>query len=290
MAFKDVWNNHFYGKPGKLDFTVQDLPATRIQLFKEVLKVRRGEMVYLNLLYLLIWLPAAAWSVINVTQFFAEDLQGMNSLFFTYLLVLFPCIAITGPFTAGISYVMRNWARDEHSFLFSGFIQGMKDNWKQALLFSLINGLAPLTVYLCVQYYMELANASPLFCIPIGIIALTVLIWSLAAQLMPTMMVSYNLSFKALVKNSVLLSLATLPRAIGIKILTLILPIITIVCILLDPMVMQWFGVIIFTAYAFFMLSFNKLLQASYSNFVCEKYLNSQINGAPMNIGLRREE
>ena len=33
------------------------------------------------------------------------------------LIWLIPCIAITGPFTAGLSYVTRNWARDEHAFI-----------------------------------------------------------------------------------------------------------------------------------------------------------------------------
>ena len=62
MAFKDLFNNYFYGKPGREDFTQDDLPETRRQLFFQVLRVRWGSMVGLNLLYLLFWLPAAVWS------------------------------------------------------------------------------------------------------------------------------------------------------------------------------------------------------------------------------------
>ena len=42
---------------------------------------------------------------------------------------LIPCIAITGPLTAGICYVTRNWARDEHAFIWSDFRDAVKENW-----------------------------------------------------------------------------------------------------------------------------------------------------------------
>ena len=36
MAIRDMMNNYFYGKQGKADMTVADLPANRRQLFAEV--------------------------------------------------------------------------------------------------------------------------------------------------------------------------------------------------------------------------------------------------------------
>ena len=62
------FKNYFYGRPGQRDFTEQDLPTNRFQLFREVLKVRRGNMVGLNFLYLLCWIPAALWSFVNLVQ------------------------------------------------------------------------------------------------------------------------------------------------------------------------------------------------------------------------------
>ena len=43
-----------------------------------------------------------------------DDIIGLMN---TWLMVMIPCIAITGPFNAGVTYVLRNWARDEHSFV-----------------------------------------------------------------------------------------------------------------------------------------------------------------------------
>ncbi len=287
MAFKRIFDNYFNGKPGKDDFTERDLPTTRIQLFKEVLKVRKGSMVGLNLLYILIWVPAIVWTAMNLIQFAGADIKEMSSLLFTYLLILFPTIAITGPFTAGISYVMRNWARDEHSFTFLDFKLGMKDNWKQALIFSSIHGLVPLVIFLCFRYYLGMARLSVIFYLPIGMIVLAAFVWYLSAQLLPTMMVTYDLPFLALLKNSVLISLATLPKAIGIKLLTLILPICVFICIMFFPTALNWLGAIVVIIYTFFTLSLNKLIQASYSNYVCERYLNVWIDDAKVDIGLK---
>ena len=138
MAIKDLMNNYFYGKQGKADMTVADLPANRRQLFGTVLRVRWSQMIGVNLLYLIIWIPAIIWTIMNLMllqgvsatdagSFSREDVLGVIS---TWLLIMIPCIAITGPFNAGVTYVLRNWARDQHSFILSDFKDAIKDNWK----------------------------------------------------------------------------------------------------------------------------------------------------------------
>ena len=61
MAFKNLMNNYFYGKQGQGDFTVANLPQNRRQLFGDILKVRWSSLFGVNLLYLIIWIPAIAW-------------------------------------------------------------------------------------------------------------------------------------------------------------------------------------------------------------------------------------
>ena len=70
-----------------------------------------------------------------------DVVQVVNSLILRTLLWLIPCIAITGPFTAGVSYVTRNWARDEHAFIWSDFKDALKANWKQSLVISAITSI-----------------------------------------------------------------------------------------------------------------------------------------------------
>ena len=287
------FKNYFYGKSGQRDFTEQDLPTNRFQLFREVLKVRRSSMVGLNFLYLLCWIPAALWSFLNLVQLtaIAEGLSAVapGDLLYSYLLVLFPLIAITGPFTMGISRVTRNWARDEHAYAAADFLAGVKANWRQGLLYGLVNGALPLLLYISLDFYSGMLAASPLFLLPLAITLIAAVLWSLSAQLMPTMIVTYRLRFTAVVRNAVLMTLAALPKAVGVKLATLAIPVLLFILMELAPAALRWAVPAALVLYAIFWLSFNRLIVASYSNACCEKYLNSKIDGAGVNIGLRDE-
>lgn len=295
--FKNLMNNYFYGKAGKGDFTIENLPQNRRQLFGEVLKVRWASMFGINLMYLIFWIPAIIWSFMNVVTLFsmlnaeagmygAADFSG---LIMTYLMLLFPCIAITGPFSAGISYITRNWSRDEHSFVFSDFKDAIKGNWKQGLGVSIISGIMPLMVYVCWYFYSSLLSTSIFFILPIAIIFLVALVWTLAAMIMPVMMVTYDLKFKDLIRNAVLLTLAKLPYALLIKLITLALPVLGIVISILIPSSFIYVVLVVVLLYLLYMLAFNKLVTAAYSNWLCESYLNPRIEGARTDIGLRPE-
>ena len=292
MALRDILRNYYYGKPGKRDFTEADLPENRMQLFWQVFGVRKGNMIGLNLLYLVIWIPAIVWTFLNLAQLInllsgQASGQQLRELMFAWLLVLFPLIAITGPFNAGISLVTHRWAQDEHSFPFSDFKDGMRQNWKQALLFSFCDGLIPLLFYLCVNFYSGMAKQSFLFMLPLAVVGVAACLWFLAAPIMPQLIVSYRLNFRGVVRNAVLMTLVQLPRAIGLRLLTLLVPILAAACLLFFPKAIPWVSSIASILYAMILLAFNKLIWASFANFLGEKYLNSKIPGAPTDIGLR---
>lgn len=290
--FGNMMNNYFYGKAGKGDYRIEDMPQNRFQLFGEVLKVRWSAMMGVNLLYIVSWLPAAAWTIINLMMLTSADSGAASNLagyLSMYLLVLAPCIALTGPFSAGIAYVMRNWARDQHSFVWSDFWDAVKGNWKQALLVSLISGIAPVVLYFGWQFYGSMAASSPLFYVPMGLVLMMFIVWKLMEMVIYTMMVTYDLKFKDLLRNSFLLTIGKLPLAVGIKLLTLVIPALAIAALFIipgsEPYVMLVFAVL----YLLFMPAFNRLILASFSNALCEKYINPKIEGAQSNIGLRPE-
>ena len=288
------FKNYFYGKSGQRDFTEQDLPTNRMQLFREVLKVRRSSMVGLNFLYLLCWIPAILWSYLNLVQLsaIAAGISDANlgDLIYSSLLVLFPLSAITGPFTMGISRVLRNWARDEHSYAAGDYFAGAKENWRQGLLYGLINGALPLLVCICWNFYTGMAGGSPLFYLPLAIALIAGLLWILSAQLMPTLIVTYRLRFTGVVRNAVLMTLAALPKAIAVKLATLTIPVVLLLLMQFAPAALRWAVPAALVLYAIFWLSFNRLITASYANACCEKYLNPKIEGAGVDIGLRRTE
>ena len=293
----NLLQNYFHGKPGKRDFTEADLPKDRIALFFSALGVRWRNMFSLNLLYLLCWIPAAAWTFVNIVQLnYQLGLQGgtlaegfLGDLLFSYLLVLFPLTAFTGPFTAGISLVTRNWARGEHSFVWLDFKAAMKENWKQALGVSAISSLIPLLLLVSTRIYMQMAAQSALFYLPVALVWITALLWALSSQLMYMLLISYELSFGQLLRNAFLMTFAALPKAALVRLLTAVVPVLMVAAFLFFPAALGWMMPAAICMYGLFWLSLNKLLTASYANAMCEKYLNAQIEGAKTNIGLRPE-
>ena len=293
----NFFNSYFYGKSRKKDFTEADLPANRLQLFRDTLMVRKGSMVGLNLLYLLIWIPAVLWTFINLVQLYLapyEDPAALGAFFHqvaaSYLLVLFGLVSITGPFTMGVSYVLRNWARDEHSFVLSDFKSAVKANWKQGLIFSIIDGAIPLITYLGVRLYLGMSAASPLFYLPLGILLITAALWYLLNTILPTLIVTYELSFMQQMRNALLMTLAALPRAIAVRLSTLAVPLIVFLCAACIPKIAGYVSAAAVALYAIFLPVFNKFICASHANALCETYLNPMIEGAQTNIGLRAKK
>ena len=294
--FGNLMNNYFYGKQGKGDFTLEQLPQNRRQLFGEVLKVRWSAMFGVNLLYMIIWIPAIVWTFLNLatlysmigaeTPYAAADI---SSLVATYLLLMVPCVAITGPFNAGVTYVLRNWARDEHSFVLSDFKDALKANWKQSLIVSLIDGLLPFLMYTCWRFYGGLLSQSAFYLVPTALVLLVSIIWSLASMLAYPMLITYDLKIKDVIRNSILLSLAKLPFAVLIKLATLVLPALALGLMLLIPSIQMQVMMVVVMLYLVFMVAFNKLITVSYANWLFETYLNPRIEGARTNIGLRPE-
>ena len=296
MAIRDLMNNYFYGKQGKGDYTVADMPKNRLALFGEVLKVRWSGLFGVNLLYMVTWIPAIAWTFINVLALFnllnaeagvsGDDIIGLMN---TWLMVMIPCIAITGPFNAGVTYVLRNWARDEHSFVLSDFKDALKANWKQALVISLIDGVMPFLVVTCWRFYSGMLSRSMIFILPAALTLLMGVTWTLASMLAYPMLITYELKTLDVIRNSVLMTVAKLPFALLIKLATLIVPALAYGLMALIPNIQMQVLMVVVLLYLTFMVAFNKLITVSYANWLFETYLNPRIEGARTNIGLRPE-
>ena len=69
------FNRLYYGKAGKADYTPDDLPSNRFQLFFEVLRVRFWSLCRVNLMQVVFWLPVIVWTYINVLALQGIDVQ-----------------------------------------------------------------------------------------------------------------------------------------------------------------------------------------------------------------------
>lgn len=323
--FDKLMNSYYYGKSGKGDYTREDLPRNRWQLFWEMLRIRFSGLMRLNLTYMVAWLPAllvitigmmsilyttnppedtvtadpaavveevempstedAATPLIIVSP--EETMNTIQSVVWMTLLLLIPCIAITGPFTAGLSYVTRNWARDEHAFAWQDFKDAVKENWKPSLVVSLITSVLPLMVYVCWLYYGEMANRNAFMVVPQTLVVMIGILWSLAVTYTYPMIVTYRMRLKDVLRNSLLLAIGRLPTSVGIRLLHCV-PL--LIALLVAYYISTPWGMLGLLAY-YILLGFglSRFVTASYTNAVFDKFINSRIEGATVNRGLNTE-
>ena len=328
--FGRMMNNYYYGKSGKGDFRKEDLPQNRRQLFTDTLKTRLSALCRINLLYMLIFLPAMIVTMYFFTNLLsissnlmlveqndytayvekmkeAEQEAGlteeqynelknsdidygglMDSVLTRLLIWLIPCLAITGPFTAGLSYVTRNWARDEHAFIWTDFKDAMKANWRQSLILSVITSVLPLIVYIGWKFYGQMARQNVIMVIPQVLIILVAIIWAISITYMHPLAVTYELKMKDLIRNGLLLGVARLPMSVGIRLLHCVPALIGAALIWLwNPMIGM---LIIFGYYALIGFALSRFVTASYTNAVFDRYINPRIEGAKVNQGIYKPE
>lgn len=296
-----LFDRLYYGKAGKRDYSVQDMPKNRVSLFFMVLKDRFFDLIKVNMLQIVFWIPFIIWTYLNIVVIQQVDaeaiIEGENGVqmlmstlsgyLFVWLVGLIPCIAITGPSSAGSAYVMRNWARDQHAFLFSDFKDAFKSNWKQALPVSLITSLIPLVAYTAMTYYGTLATQNMLMFVPLVIALCVALLWTLMLPLIYPMMIGYELRLGDLIKNAFLMACARLPQMIFARVITAL----PLVGLFLSVYYGSGIGLMIASVYyIFFGFALSRLIYASFANGVFDRYLNPNIEGAPVGLGLRPQD
>ena len=353
--FGKFMNNYYYGKAGKGDYTPDDLPKNRWQLFAEMLRIRLSALCRLNLIYVLPWLPtllvigsmvtsmiqtaevpylmADAYQAVVAAQTTGEGLgedgsvtivtgtgdqaqsttytpdmigqiiafealtdeevlamqaEDTQSALMRALLLLIPCIFITGPWTAGVSYVTRNWARDEHAFIWSDLKDAMKENWKEALGLSAITAVLPVVAWLCWTFYGQMAADNWFMVVPQMFTLMAALTWSLAVTYAYPMLVTYRMSFGAIIKNSLLLAVGRLPLSVGVRVLHCVPVLLGAAALLLTGS--YWAILALAAWYLLIGFSLSRFVTASYTNGQFDKFINPRIEGAQVNRGLSEEE
>jgi uncharacterized membrane protein YesL len=298
MGFFDRF---YYGKAGKADYTEDNLPVNRFQLFGQVLRVRLWSLMRLNLIQLLFWLPMIVLTLMTLmgamgvaTELFDQEAaitevsDQLLGLLSTYFVLLIPCILITGPSSAAAAHVARNWARDQHSFLWSDFKDALKENWKQGLCISAISAVMPYLMLVGVTFYGEAAQTTTPIAVAGQILVIAVgVIWGLALTFVYPLMVGYHLRFGKLIRNALLLAVARLPFVVALRLATLLPLVIGLVMLFYGGM----YGLLVIGLY-YLLLGFalSRLACASFANGVFDKYINPNIEGAPVNLGLRADE
>ncbi|MBO7289202.1 MAG: YesL family protein [Clostridia bacterium] len=211
-------------KPGK--GIEKDAPEKRrFFLFFEVFFGKLTKLIGLNFMYFVCLLPLILGVYYSVIVNSLIETPGdilryppivfTPSLLGTVLLAL--SVFITGPATAGFTYVIRNMQRREHTWIMSDFFEHFKKNFKQGIIMSIIDIAVCMVLYVALMFYLyimpvdapEMGTLIPMMgAMFVGAVSI-VFLW--AHFYIYTMMVTFKLDFGKLFKNSLIFAIAKLP-------------------------------------------------------------------------------
>ena len=292
-----LFNNFYYGKAGKADFTPEQLPENRVQLFFSMLRVRFGGLIGLNLIYLLFSLPTIIWSGVNIlalmnvsginfeTGEIAADIASNNLIptyIFQWMMGLVPCFMISSIGRMGLALPMRNWARDEHSFVSSDFKQAIQENWKKALGLGLISGISLFVGYIGYFYYSNLIVSSIFWVVPQALVVIFCALWWMSTMVAYPMAVTYDMGLGGIIRNSFIIVLARLPFSVLFWGAPTFIP---LLLLLMIPS--SYVSLVLGIYYIMIGYALYQFMTISFANSSFDRYLNPRIEGADVGKGLR---
>lgn len=212
-----------YSKPGR--GVEKDAPQKRgMFLFLDVLFRKFWRVVTLSLCYSLFSLPQMAiyyflsiFLLSFLRVFAAPSIVPYFGLYMTLFLVVF---LGTGPASAGQSYVLRNFSRETHAWVWDDCWSNFKSNfWQGLALFCL--DLVVLTVLLGAAWlYLSNAIALPLppFVTTVfGFLAIiALLIYFIMHSFLYVLMVTFEMKFSVLLRTAFQLTMAKLWQSIAV--------------------------------------------------------------------------
>ncbi|MBO4939455.1 MAG: hypothetical protein J6D30_00295 [Clostridia bacterium] len=301
------------GKERSEEYARSTLPTNRWQLFWDIFKGSFGKLVKVNLLVLLFCIPSIVVIIFNqllvqynsiiypfganlgvgypadpVQPGLAEMLVLNGNLTLYIGLTLSMFIASVG--FAGGMYVIRNMVWSEGIFVAHDFWKGVKLNYKNALQTSLFFCLV-LTVCGSLIHFTDLMLAmggmekvgvillwiSKIASYTFIFMAAIMTLWMLAQG------VNYELRFLTMLRNSLLVGVATIPQTLffgGIAILPFAL-------FFLEG---TFFTMLAVMGLIFISFSFALLVWLNFAQWVFDRYINPKIKGAKVSRGLYSKE
>ncbi len=213
-------------------------------------------------------------------EFFTQLLVGLDVVMRCAMATLFVVLWGAGPATAGMTFIMRNYANEEHAWIFSDFKDAVKDNWKQSLLVFVIDIIAFILLFVAIRVYSGMGGAAANLQYIIWVIGI---LFTIMHFYLYPMMVTFELSLKDLYRNALLFAIGALPS----NVLTLAL----VVLVNLGPiyLILKFAGdFLVLTLFIFAILQMVMLL--SFSVFMINFNTYPKMKKYMLNVVKEKEE
>lgn len=277
-----LFSGMFSGKSNRPDFTPDMMPKNRFELFFEMLKLNLFNLLKVNLMYFVFWIPFWIWTWMNLSVLLTYDSVeafAADGYMMVYAMGAALCVMITGPAKCALKYITRNYARDEHVWLWSDFIGAIKANWKQGLALSVLNGLFLFLFVYGLSFYNSMAAATGSYVylfLQVLLVVLGVMFLLMNLYAWP-MMVTYELKFTQILRNSLVLAIGRLPQSVLFGLITII------------PIVISGFWLPFLFWYFIIGYALASFVNCSYTNAAFDRFFNTRIEGAEVGRGMQKK-
>lgn len=157
----------------------------------------------------------AAPAYIRFFKIYFGNLAKMVGLNLLYVFLCLPIVTI-GPATAALNYVMRNYSQGKHVDMLADFLRKCKEYFKQGFLLELFDVIIGGLLFVSITLWMDtnLMAAIPPMIRIIALVALLFIVYlTICANFyMFTMLVSFDLKLKQIVRNSYILAMHKIGR------------------------------------------------------------------------------
>jgi uncharacterized membrane protein YesL len=178
-------------------------------IFFELYFRKFWNLCVINMLYFAFCIP------FFIPCFFVEMYNPRNAPLFYLSLV--PVIGIS-VITSGLTYILRNFARQEHTFLWMDFIDTIKKNWRQSLAVGAIDFIFYFIMLFSIGFYNKLLSVNSWYLLPLILSVIVTAIFTFMQFYIYLMLISFELTIKQLFKNAFILSFAGFGRNIIVTI------------------------------------------------------------------------
>lgn len=192
----------------------------RIIIFFEIFLRKFWHLVKLNLLFVIFNLPAFV-GVPVILLFFWPPLREFYVVVGA-ILVFLPLVTV-GPVQAGFTYILRNFAREEHAFLWWDFKEKALKNARQSIFICLIDWAVVIIIGMNINYYFSMRGGSILFTAMAYLMIVLLLLYGMMHLYIYPLLITFSLSIKQIYKNALIFSFLRFLPNLGILALIILL-------------------------------------------------------------------
>lgn len=213
-----------YSKPGP-GVPKDAPPKAPIVVFFEILQRKFWNIVKVNLMSVLFNIPITFLGMlilevilpIEITQ----DNAASNVIVKFILMTILMCssMVVIGPVQAGITYILRNYSREEHAFLWGDFKETALKNMKQSLIIGTINLFMTFFMIWSLRAYILLSSQGMIMTIGATLLFVAFTIFACMNMYIYPIMITFDLKVKQIYKNALIFAVIKFLPNLGILLL-----------------------------------------------------------------------